>query len=141
MKPFDSDLYERDDNAKYIVIDWLATKDINAIVNPDEYGIDLLGEGHLGNYGIEVEVKQNWSGAKFPFPTIHYSARKKKFIDAAENIRFVTLNKEWTHLCAVSGETLRQAKIVTKDTKYTKAEEFIEIPIEQTRIYDIYADL
>ena len=139
MKAFDKDLYDRDDNAKHIVIEWLATLGIEAWVNPDQYGIDLLGKGELGDYQIEVEVKQNWSGERFPFKTIHYSARKLKFIVPNTNLRFVTLNKEWTHACVVSGEALEQAKKIEKNTRYTTDESFIEIPISKTRIYQIHA--
>lgn len=139
MKPFDKELYDRDDNAKHIVIEWLETLGVRAWVNPDQYGIDLLGEGELGDYQIEVEVKQNWSGERFPYNSIHYSARKLKFIVPNTNLRFVTLNKEWTHACVVSGEALEQAKKIEKNTRYTSDESFIEIPIAKTRIYKIHA--
>lgn len=139
MKAFDKDLYDRDDNAKHIVIEWLQTLGVTAWVNPDQYGIDLLGTGELGDYQIEVEVKQNWSGERFPFKTIHYSARKLKFIVPNTNLRFVTLNKEWTHACVVHGEALEQAKKIEKNTRYTTEESFLEIPISKTRIYEIHA--
>ena len=129
MKPFDQSLYDRDDAAKYFVIDWLKTLGIEARVNPDDYGIDLLGTGPLGNYEIEVEVKQNWSGKSFPFETLHYSARKTKFLKDGVNLRFVTLNKEWTYAAVVSGEQLASAQVIKKNTIYTTDESFLEIPI------------
>jgi hypothetical protein len=135
VKQFDSELYERDDSAKFFVIDWLRTLNIEAWVNPDQYGIDLLGTSELGDFEIEVEVKHNWSGPRFPFKTIHYSARKTKFLKEGVNLRFVTLNKEWTHAAVVRGEQLLSAKVIEKDTIYTSAESFLEIPAKEIQFY------
>ncbi len=135
MKPFDQELYDRDDGAKHFVIDWLKIHGITARVNPDDFGIDLLGQGQLGDYEIEIEVKQGWSGEYFPYPTLHYASRKMKFVKPNVNLRFITLNKEWTYAAVVKGEDLIAAKIVQKDTIYTKGEYFIEVPIADVKIY------
>lgn len=135
MKPFDQELYNRDDGAKYFVIDWLKIQGIAAWVNPDDYGIDLIGRGELGVYEIEVEVKQGWSGEYFPYPTLHYAARKMKFVKPDVNLRFITLNKEWTYAAVTKGVDLEQAKIVQKDTIYTQGEYFIEVPVSAVKIY------
>jgi hypothetical protein len=134
MKPFDQQLYDRDDAAKYFVIDWLKTLDIHARVNPDPYGIDLLATGPLGEYEIEVEVKQSWSGHRFPYSSLHFAGRKDKFIRDGINLRFVTLNKEWTYAAIVSGEQLSSAQVIKKNTIYTTDESFIEIPAHQIQI-------
>ena len=134
MKPFDQELYDRDDAAKYFVIDWLETLGIQARVNPDPYGIDLLANGPLGEYEIEVEVKQSWSGHRFPYESLHFAGRKAKFIRDGINLRFVTLNKEWTYAAIVSGEQLSSAQVIKKNTIYTTDEAFIEIPADQIQI-------
>lgn len=133
MKPFDPELYAKDDLAKFIVIDWLAGIGITAWVNPDDYGIDLLGERGSESFMIEVEVKHNWSGRIFPFNSIHYSARKLKFLDSKATVKFITLNHEWSHLAIVDGDDLGAGQIVKKKTKYTQEEEFIEIPLSQIK--------
>ena len=135
MKPFDQELFDRDDSAQFFVIDWLKTLNIEAWMNPDKYGIDLLGKSDLGDFEIEVEVKQSWSGPRFPFKTIHYSARKTKFLKQGVNLRFVTLNKEWTHAAVVRGEQLLNAKVIEKDTIYTIGEQFLEIPAKEIQFY------
>jgi hypothetical protein len=135
MKPFDQELYDRDDAAKYFVIDWLKAIHIDARVNPDPYGIDLLATSDSGDYEIEVEVKQNWSGWRFPFQTLHYSARKYKFLRDEVQTRFITLNKEWTYAAVVKGEALRSAQAIKKNTIYTNDELFIEIPLDQIDFY------
>lgn len=133
MKPFDQELYDKDDNAKFVVIDYLATLGIQARVNPDPYGIDLLADWFGDAYEIEVEVKHNWSGAEFPFDSLHYSARKTKFLNPNAKVRFVTLNHEWTHAGIVTGDDLLASKIVEKKTKYTEAESFLEVPVNKVR--------
>jgi hypothetical protein len=77
-KPFDAALYENDDDAKFLVIRWLESRGHEICVNPDQYGIDLLGSWHDRRYAWEVEVKHNWRGFDFPFDSVHYSVRKRK---------------------------------------------------------------
>ncbi len=137
MKPFDQDLYDKDDNAKFVVIDYLSTLGIQARVNPDPYGIDLLADWYGDAYEIEVEVKHNWSGAEFPFDSLHYSARKVKFLNQNAHVRFITLNNEWTHAAVVNGKDLLTCKIVEKKTKYTEQESFIEVPLDKVRWIEI----
>ena len=141
MKPFDSELYDRDDHAKHVVIEWLKTYDITARVNPDDYGIDLLGYRDNESYEIEVEVKHSWKGRRFPFESLHYSARKLKFLNTTASVKFITLNHEWTRCAVVDGDDLSSAQIVKKKTKYTDLEEFIEIPRHQIKWGDIDANL
>jgi hypothetical protein len=129
IKPFSLELYADNDNAKELVIKWLESKGCTAWVNPDQYGIDLLFKNPEGDYySCEVEVKHNWKGAKFPFKTMHISARKLKF--ATDNSIFVILNSERSHLIMLHGDDLRKAPIVRKDTIYTEGEYFIEIEVD-----------
>ena len=73
MKPFSKELHAKDDLAKFIVIDWLESFGIRANVNPDDYGIDLIGYRDGERFEIEVEVKHLWSGASFPRSEEHTS--------------------------------------------------------------------
>lgn len=129
-KKFDQDLYNRNDDAKHVVIKWLSTQGYDAHVNPDDYGIDLLAFNPETRYEcqFEVEVKHNWSGPSFPFDTIHIPARKLKFV--SPTAYFVMLNHERTHLLLFRSERLANAPIVTKTTTYTAREEFVEIPFD-----------
>ena len=79
IKPFDQTLYQENDDAKHQVIEWLSAEGFEAMVNPDQYGIDILAEKNGQQYEIEVEVKHNWVGERFPFGEVHFPARKKKF--------------------------------------------------------------
>lgn len=125
-KPFDVGLYNADDVAKHQVIEWLGTKQFNAYVNPDQYGIDVLADKNNRLFGFEVEVKHNWSGFEFPYDTVHFAARKQKFIKP--NHYFTMLNDNRTRILLVKGTVLAQCNLVTKNTKYTTGEQFIEVP-------------
>lgn len=128
-KPFSKDLYDTDDNAKDQVITYLAKNNIKAWVNPDQYGIDLLAKVNGEDRGYEVEVKNNWSGIRFPFSSIHIAGRKLKFAYSAS--RFFMLNKPRTWAILLKGQDVAESPIVKKDTIYTTGEDFIEVPIEK----------
>ena len=128
-KPFSKDQYDQDDAAKYQVVKWLRNDGYEAQVNPARYGIDVLATKDGRDLKLEVEVKHNWKGEVFQYNTLHYSGRKKKFLDTPENTYFITLNHERTHALLVPGKVLSVAPIIVKDTIYTRGEEFIEVMV------------
>jgi hypothetical protein len=103
-KPFDEEIYAKDDPAKELIIKWLKKHKVSSAVNENKYGIDLIT-----------------SKAKFAKP----------------NTFFVMLNDELTHALVTAGESLFVSPIVSKRTKYTRWEQFIEIPIELCTIYKL----
>lgn len=136
-KQFDQAHYDADDSAKHVVIDWLKRRNYDAWVNEDQFGIDVIAQRGMQQYHIEVEVKHAWSGSKFPFPTLHYSARKIKFARLDVPTFFFTLNDERTHMLIVSARKMLEANIITKNTIYTNEEQFVSIPIAFTRLRSI----
>lgn len=132
LKPFSQDLYHADDNAKHQIIDLF--KDyygLNTWVNPDKYGVDLLGTECGDTFGVEVEVKHEWTDRfSFPFDTVHFAARKVKFFDVLPLVYFVTLNHHRSHALIMSTARFDHCKLVRKQTKYTTTEWFIELPID-----------
>jgi hypothetical protein len=138
-KEFSEQLYKEDDNAKNLIGKWLANRwgFTNVRVNPDKYGIDLLADKDGASFGIEVEVKHNWSGARFPFNSVDYAARKTKFLEAAETVYFCTLNEERTHVLILSSDHMDGVKLIRKETVYTSAEWFIRASIDKCFIYEL----
>ena len=137
MKPFDINLYNADDNAKDLVIQWLRGYGFNMYVNPDQYGIDLIGTNGDGEQvAVEVEVKHHWTGPHFPFTTVHVSARKQKFV--RPNAYLVMVNHERTHVLTLNYETLRDARLVTKPTVYTTDEQFLQVDVEMAKIRKLH---
>ena len=138
-KPFDPELYERDDKAKDFVRAFFEERyGFIAYVNPYQYGIDLIIENKRGKFELEVEVKQGWTGKDFPYKTLHYAARKVKFAENPDHVHFITLNKDWTWGLLVSGEVIAQCEIICKDTIYTKNEKFIQVPLDKCSLLKLY---
>lgn len=127
MKPFSQELYDQDDNAKFKVLSYLQGRDINAIVNPDQYGVDLIETD--GPRTWEVEVKHNWAGGRFPFQTVHISARKLKF--AIPHSWFSICNHSLESVIFIKGEVAAASPIVSKSTIYTQDEQFIAVPLRE----------
>jgi hypothetical protein len=134
-KPFSKKLYAKDDNAKYQVVSWLERCKYKAWINPDTYGVDVLATKNKQNYCFEVEVKHNWTSTDFPFTTVHFSGRKRKFIKP--NTFFTMLNHERNRILIVDYETLKKALVVKKNTIYTSDERFIEVPFSACMVYKI----
>ena len=131
-KPFSEELYESDDSAKHLVIEWLNRRGHRICVNPDQYGIDLIGLDRSERpCAWEVEVKHNWKGDQFPFDTVHYSVRKRKFVQPDVKTWFITLNHERTRAVVFSHEHFMEGRLVQKSTIYTQDEWFVEIPVRQ----------
>jgi hypothetical protein len=126
-KPFDERLYEADDNAKHLVIDYLRGRGNLCDVNPDQYGIDLVCENPAGEeFVVEVEVKHNWVG-DFAFPDVHWPVRKLKFAQQSGSWFFM-LNHDRTQAIVCAGSVLARSEVVTKSTKYTDSEQFLAVP-------------
>lgn len=136
-KPFSERLYDKDDNAKDLWIEWLKANDYKADVNPDQYGIDVLASKDGKEFQFEVEVKHNWKGPRFRYDTLHYSDRKRKFLKDPSNTSFVTFNHERTHALVVPGAVLADAPTIVKNTIYTSNEKFIEVLTTQCELVDM----
>jgi len=130
-KPFSKELYNENDDAKHLVIKWLAANGITAEVNKGRYAIDLVSD----DKSYEVEVKHNWKGAEFPYEEVHFPYRKIKF--ATDDSVFVMLNHERTHALLVDGTVLAESKVVFKSTKYTRNEKFIEVKLSDCKIVEL----
>lgn len=134
MKPFSQELYDADDKAKLLMLNWLweHQPELNWRVNPDQYGIDLVCDQ---KWTIEVEVRHSWTGHTFPFNTIHISQRKIKF--ANDGAYFAIINDDRTHALIIESAAVAASPTIWKDTKYTKAEKFVEIPTHDSLMINL----
>ena len=128
MKPFSQDLYDADDNAKELVLQWLHRYHghLNWRVNPDQYGVDLVCDT---DWTMEVEVRHLFKGMKFPYDVVHLPWRKSKF--NKDGAFFVIVNHERTHALVIDSHSVAAASTVWKDTKYTFRERFLAIPLHE----------
>lgn len=133
-KKFSQSLYDRDDFAKELVIQFLIQNNFRAWVNEDQYGIDVIAERGDDRWEIEVEVKHNWRGKDFPYDSVHFAARKKKFVKPSKFNVFWMLNDDWSYALLIDGLQMSEAPTIVKDTIYTENEEFIAVPIAQAEL-------
>lgn len=133
-KRFSQELYDRDDFAKELVIRFLQQNSFIAWVNEDQYGIDVIAEKDGDVFEIEVEVKHNWKGRDFPYDSVHFSERKRKFIKPSKFNVFWMLNDDWSWALLIDGLQMSEAPVIVKDTIYTTNEKFIAVPIDQAEL-------
>jgi hypothetical protein len=136
MKPFSQELYNNNDWVKHLMVDILNYgTDRGARINANKYGIDVITD----RYDFEVEIKHNWKGHDFPYDTIHYASRKRKFC----NVRsfFVTFNSDATRYFITHSSALIEQHTIIKDTSLTGQEAFIEVPVRLGNFHDVPTQL
>ena len=129
-KEFNKESYDANDKpAKDLVINFLKSKGLDAMENPDKYGIDIV----VPRY--EVERREIWID-KFPFKTVHIPARKEKFLK--HSIIYVVVNKDFNKLMFCRSEIIRQYNLIEVPNKSVpEGEYFYDVPIGKWRIYNI----
>ena len=128
-KRFDKTLYNANDDAKYLAIEWFKNNGKTAVVNPKKYGIDLIVDD---NFYCEVEVKHSWKGENFKFETLQIPARKQKFAELDKQAIFMVMNSERTYAFLVEDKDVLNSPLVEVPNKYKfKGEYFFQIPKEK----------
>ena len=118
-----------DKPAKDLVINFLKSKGLDAMENPDKYGIDIV----VPRY--EVERREIWID-KFPFKTVHIPARKAKFLKY--NIVYAIVNKDFNKIMLCRSKIIRQCnKIEVPNKSVPAGEYFYDVPIEQWYVYNL----
>jgi len=121
-----------DKPAKDLVINFLKSKGLDAMENPDKYGIDIV----VPRY--EVERREIWID-EFPFKTVHIPARKEKFLK--HSIVYVVVNKDFDKIMFCRSEVIRQYNLIEVPNKSVpEGEYFYDVPIDKWRIYNIGED-
>jgi hypothetical protein len=137
---FNPSEYLEYDIVKNLIIEHLECKGYVAYINPDKYGIDLLARknGHL--FYFEIEVK-NWSFTgqhDFPFETVHFTNRKKKF---GNDFHYIIINKENTYaLIADSRQIFRPENLIIKQVNrngLNADEQFYSLPKDKVRFFKL----
>lgn len=131
-KRFDVNLYNENDPAKFIALEYLKKKGMKAEINPNKFGVDIIVNDKIG---CEVEVKLGWNGEKFPFDTLDLSERKQKFVleyeRANKPLFLMIFNKEKNRALLVNRKSMKPVRLITKKTKFTSNERFFRIPLDE----------
>jgi len=129
-KKFNKESHAANDKpSKDLVIKFLKSKGLDAIENPNDYGIDIM----VSRY--EVERREIWTD-NFPFKTVHIPARKAKFLKY--NIVYAIVNKDFNKIMLCRSKIIRQCnKIEVPNKSVPAGEYFYDVPIEQWYVYNL----
>ena len=101
---------------------WFETHGVHLRVNPNKYGIDLVGACK-----VEVDRKEGWSGDTFPYPTVVIGYRHVKNYEP--NNFYVMVNKEYSHCIMTSFERIVRSASVKHDNKYEENQDVYNVPL------------
>ena len=129
-KKFNKENHKANDKpAKDLVIKFLQSKGLDAIENPNDYGIDVM----VSRYAVERRII--WKD-KFPFKTVHIPSRKSKFLKY--NIMYAVVNKDFDKIMLCKSSTIRKYKQIEVPNKSVpRGEYFYDVPIEEWSIYKV----
>lgn len=130
-KSFDRKLYATNDNAKELAIEYFKRIGMSAIVNPNDYGVDLIVDNQ---FYCEVEVKHNWKDAFFPFPTLQIPERKKKFATLDKPVVFMVMSSNRKKALVAKDNDVLNSPLKTVSNKYVKkGEKFFQVDVSLLR--------
>ena len=143
-KKFNKKLYEQNDKiARQITKQLFMDKDgVELLDNYDQYGPDLLMKrnGQIICY-VECEVKIVWNKFNFPYSTIQFPERKKKFTNLDIPTLFCMINNLKNRALTVGGGTLLSSPLVEVSNKYKSSGElFFQVPKDKVIFYDLRSD-
>jgi hypothetical protein len=129
-KAFDRELYRANDNkARQATKRYFERKGYTVYDHPDQYAQDLVVEDEGATFCVECEVKNVWSGERFPYQSVQLPERKSKFFNTAT--MFFIWNKELTHAMTFWSQDVQQLEPVEVPNKYVqKGEYFYQIPMD-----------
>lgn len=124
-KPFSNDLYlEHDAEAKIKAIEFYKTLGISLSVNPNMYGVDLIGD----DVNVEVEHKVCWTDDIIS--PVYIFARKYKM--KTGKTEFFIFNKDYTKAMIIKEKSLIYPdRLILQKNKYMDEEAAYEIPLNE----------
>ena len=146
-KVFDQQLHDENDSpAREVVKRLYSYIGYQLIDNPNKYGVDLID--NESGLCVEVERRLVWEDGQFPFDTVNFLSRKKKFFED---------NKYYFSDYAIVSKSMTRVGIIDKDSlmhfvNTTKVEEnpnryvnegelFYKIPRSAFTFFDISLEL
>ena len=139
-KNFDRKLYEKNDTiAKECSCNLLEATKYNEIEKSKKTQVDLKvfkGDSHVFN--IECEIKRVWKTKDFPYESVQFPERKKKFTDLQKPTLFVMFNADQSSYLVVLDRDLAKSPINMVRNKYIRyGENFFQVPLEKVYFNDI----
>ena len=129
-KPFSKGNHAANDNpGKRVVIKYLGAKGIDAVENPNRYGIDILAAWY------EVERRTILTN-KWPYPTVHIPYRKKKFFKNkciyAVNVHHKFFDYSYDGLMFCGSDVVVEYPVIEVPNKSVEKDEyFYDVPLHE----------
>lgn len=121
-KEFSKALFQRNDpKSRKIVMEYFKKRKISLVHNENKFGVDLVAED--GSMSVEVEHRNSWQNAEFPFDTVNVPERKAKYF-VESNVHYAILSKDYSHIGMIAGKELR--KYITESTLTECSNKFIK---------------
>ena len=121
-KEFSKSLFRRNDpKSRKIVIEYFKNRKIILIHNENKFGVDLVAKD--GSMSVEVEHRNSWNVAEFPYSDVNVPERKAKYF-VENNVHYAILSKDYSHIGMISGKELR--KYITEATLTECSNKFIK---------------
>jgi len=133
-KPFNPEAYARSDApGKQAVIKYLKTIGIEAIENPNKYGIDVIVPGFDVTY--EVEQRGIWVKDWY-YKTVHVPARKKKFMQ--DKMIYAVVNRGCDKIMFCPAEIIREyAPEEVPNRAVASGEYFYDVPLDKWTLREV----
>lgn len=130
FKPFDEDLYSLYSPAEKIVCEHLYIHKHKVVKNTDKYGIDLTVKNQLQAIvgGIEVEWHGKYWKDKFPFDTVHFLYRKKKY--GLKNCFYIMTNESGDSALMIGFDELLEHQTKEFDNVLMRNEMMWDVPLD-----------
>ena len=139
-KPFNQQSYDRsDDLCRHYVKEFMLTKGFQFIDNPNIYGVDLISPD--GSVMLEVEHKgKDWTDYAYPFPTLHFLERKKKYVE--QGAWFAQVSRYCDRLALIPNTILKtymspEHLIQVANTGVSDGECFYDINLTDVLFFDM----
>ena len=141
-KQFNQAIYDEcDDIGKKAVIKLLSSKGMQMSINPDKYGIDLIGIKNANTSGSQIifydaEICRAWKSGPFPYANVHVLERKKKFLKYGK-VFFVMIRADLKAFVLTSGYLCTRDNLKPNPNCFGNGEYAFNVPFEKV----IYAEL
>jgi len=128
-KTFDIDKYNQYNPKEDLVIKKLDLKNIKIELNFNKKGVDryLIKDGTIVG-SLEIESHEKYWDDIFPFKTVHFLGRKKKFKN--KNCFYLLFSKNLNNCLIINTIKLKDDYLINQDNAECKNEKIYDIPID-----------
>lgn len=141
---YSQEMYDKfDEMGKNAVKRFFAERNLKAVPNPtNKFVIDMyVYDGDELVALAEAEVRSEWTGKRFPFPTIHVPIRKDKYLHQDLPSFYFTINHDATATYVIDAQDVVKSNRHMTDTTRQKNELFFDVPLSKAKLHRIKKEI